>query len=91
MKKFVKLGFAMIIAMAFAFVGCKHSSSEPGITGSQVFIEGRRVEIIPTLWMCDHEVTQAEYTGIMGTNPSYFNDDPATGETQGNRPVETVS
>ncbi|MBP5358313.1 MAG: hypothetical protein J6Y69_03905, partial [Treponema sp.] len=66
MKKFVKLGFAMVIAMAFVFMGCKHSTSEPepapqpivveGITGSNVFIEGRTVEIIPTLWMCDHEV-----------------------------------
>ena len=69
MKKFVKLGFAMMIAMAFAFVGCKHSTSEPepepetnpGIEGSCVFIRGRNITIRPTLWACDHEVTQAEY------------------------------
>ena len=101
MKKFVNLGFAMIIAMAFAFMGCKHSTSEPepvpqpivveGISGSKVFIEGRRVEIIPTLWMCDHEVTQAEYTAIMGANPSYFTGTPAEGETKENRPVDSVS
>ncbi|MBP5358177.1 MAG: formylglycine-generating enzyme family protein [Treponema sp.] len=97
MKKFVKLGFAMVIAMAFVFMGCKHSTSEAapilveGITGSNVFIEGRTVEIIPTLWMCDHEVTQAEYEDIMETNPSSFKNNPAEGEAQENRPVEWVS
>ena len=61
------------------------------IDGSEIFIAGRKVEIIPTLWMCEHEVTQAEYTDVMETNPSYFTDDPAEGETQENRPVEIVS
>ncbi|MBP5358178.1 MAG: SUMF1/EgtB/PvdO family nonheme iron enzyme [Treponema sp.] len=32
-----------------------------GIEGSKVFIPGRRITIIPTLWACDHEVTQEEY------------------------------
>ncbi|MBR3550147.1 MAG: formylglycine-generating enzyme family protein [Treponema sp.] len=42
------------------------ATSEPavvvtgGITGSQVFINGRTVEIWAT-WCCDHEVTQEEY------------------------------
>ena len=46
-------------------------------------------------WMCDHEVTQAEYQEIMGTNPSYFDGsdgkEAAAGETQSERPVEQIS
>lgn len=46
-------------------------------------------------WMCDHEVTQAEYQTVMGTNPSMYNGsdgfEPADGETQSERPVENVS
>ncbi|MBQ1795095.1 MAG: hypothetical protein II110_05385, partial [Treponema sp.] len=53
-----------------------------GITGSSVFIEGRTVTI-PSLWVCDHEVTQAEYQSVMGSNPSYFSGT--------NKPVENVS
>jgi len=60
------------------------------ITGSSVFISGRTITI-PDLLVCDHEVTQAEYQSVMGSNPSYFTDNPANGETQANRPVEMVS
>ena len=59
-----------------------------------VFVAGRSVEI-STFWICDHEVTQAEYQAVMETNPSYFNGssgkEAAAGETQVNRPVEMVS
>ncbi|MBP5695667.1 MAG: formylglycine-generating enzyme family protein [Treponema sp.] len=61
-----------------------------GITGSEVFIAGRSVTI-PSLWACDHEVTQAEYQSVMGSNPSYFSSSPASGERQANRPVDNVS
>ena len=69
---------------------------------SKVFIDGRTVAI-RDLVVCDHEVTQAEYQSVMGTNPSYFDNTPGTfdgvdgiklvtaGETQENRPVEMVS
>ena len=59
-----------------------------------VFVAGRSVAI-STFWICDHEVTQAEYQAVMGTNPSNFNGlsgkEAAAGETQENRPVEKVS
>ncbi|MCR5316847.1 MAG: formylglycine-generating enzyme family protein [Treponema sp.] len=60
------------------------------IEGSEVFIEGRTVNI-PSLWICDHEVTQEEYQAVMGSNPSYFSSSPARGEVQAKRPVECVS
>ena len=48
-----------------------------------VFVEDRSVAI-STFWICDHEVTQAEYQAVMGTNPSNFTGDD-------NLPVEKVS
>ena len=60
------------------------------VTGSKVFISGRTITI-PSLLVCDHEVTQAEYQAVMLSNPSHFKDNPANGETQANRPVERVS
>jgi formylglycine-generating enzyme required for sulfatase activity len=45
--------------------------------------------------MGKYQVTQEQYQAIMGTNPSNFNgstgNEPATGETQGKRPVECVT
>lgn len=58
-----------------------------------VFREGRTVTIAD-FYMCDHEITQAEYETVMGNNPSKFKGEsypPAEGEIQENRPVETVS
>lgn len=50
---------------------------------------------LDAFYMCDHEVTQAEYTAMMGKNknPSKFKGSdnlPADGEVQENRPVENV-
>ncbi len=44
-----------------------------------------------SFYICTHEVTQAEYEAVMGSNPSYFSSNPAEGEVQENRPVENVS
>jgi len=51
------------------------------------------VTISKAFYMCDHEVTQAEYEAVMGegSNPSYFKTGAAEGEVQENRPVEQVS
>lgn len=53
------------------------------------------VTISKAFYMCDHEVTQAEYQAVMGANRNYFDGtserEPVSGETQANRPVEQVS
>jgi formylglycine-generating enzyme required for sulfatase activity len=45
--------------------------------------------------MSKYQVTQEQYVAVMGSNPSHFNGgtgrEPADGEKQGKRPVETVS
>ena len=47
--------------------------------------ETERVVSIPNgFWLCDHEVTQAEYQTVMGSNPASFQGDL-------NRPVEMVA
>lgn len=43
-----------------------------------------QVNLTRGFWMGKYEVTQAEYQAIIGSNPSWFNDDL-------NRPVESVS
>ena len=48
------------------------------ITGSYVFIAGRTVTI-PSLWVCDHEVTQGEYEQYC----SYGGSSPSTGYGKG--------
>ena len=58
------------------------SSVSNAITGSSVFIDGRTVTIWAR-WCSDHEVTQAEYQSVMGSNPSHFSGT--------NKPVEQVS
>ena len=57
---------------------------------SKVFISGRRGTIQPFV-MGQYEVTQQLYSAVMGSNPSYFTSNVATGETQELRPVEQVS
>ena len=42
-------------------------------------------------YMGIHEVTQEQLQAVMGYNPSRFSTNPAPGETQARRPVETVS
>lgn len=100
--KFVSLLFLSLVLLATAIScgggggsddddsGSVASSVSGGITGSQVFIDGRTVTLYAK-WCCDHEVTQGEYKAIMGTNPSSYSSSPASGEIQDNRPVECVS
>lgn len=57
-----------------------------------VFVAGRTVTL-SSFYMCDHEVTQAEYQEVMGTNPSIsaLYGEVATGETLSKLPVEYLN
>ena len=56
-----------------------------------VFPAGRTVTL-SNFYICDHEVTQYEYTVVMNKNPSSYNSTYETpGEESDNRPVENVS
>lgn len=55
-----------------------------------------KVTFTRDIYMCDHEVTQAEWQSVMGNNPSHFqgeeaNKKVADGEVQENRPVESIT
>ena len=80
------------IAIPAGFVRVAGTTSSSAVSGSSVFISGRSLTI-PNLYVCDHEVTQAEYQAVMGTNPSCFQGEsllPESEEVQANRPVENV-
>ena len=47
--------------------------------------------VINAYEIAKHEVTQELYMAVMGSNPSYFKNNPASGEVQEKRPVENVS
>ena len=61
------------------------SANNPGI-----FTNGR-VVTISNFYISDHELTQSEYVAIMENNPSDFKENPADGEKQENRPIDSVS
>ena len=48
-------------------------------------------QVINAYQIAKHEVTQDLYMAVMGANPSYFKNNPASGEVQEKRPVENVS
>jgi len=54
-------------------------------------VSGSMASIPMGFWMGETEVTQEFYQLIMGENPSHFKDNPAPGEVQANRPVDSVS
>ncbi|MCQ2587888.1 MAG: formylglycine-generating enzyme family protein [Treponema sp.] len=93
-----------IISIVLGISGCKKPEVIPPdfvkipagkfLMGSEAGIKQNRpvheVTISNDFYMCDHEVTQAEYQSIMGRNPSNFKAEAAYGEEQSNRPVEKV-
>ncbi|MBO4507310.1 MAG: SUMF1/EgtB/PvdO family nonheme iron enzyme [Spirochaetaceae bacterium] len=90
----------------FALIGNSDTLSAQGfvaVTGatvsglvdqSQVFTTESSFTI-PNLYVCDHEVTQAEFTAVMGFNTSSHDgssgNQTAEGEKQKNRPVDCVN
>ncbi len=72
------------------FVYVSGATVSGAVSGSSVFIEGRTLDI-QYMFVSDHEVTQAEFEAVMGTNPSHFSSATADGEVQANRPVEYVN
>ena len=76
----------------FVFVegGTVIGSSDYNRDYTGVFPAGRTVTL-SSFYICDHEVTQKEYTEVIGINPSYYTSNPVSGETQEKRPVEQVS
>ena len=50
-----------------------------------------KVTLTKAFEICKHEVTQQEYQGIMGSNPSSFSTNPADEEEQNLLPVEYVN
>jgi len=51
----------------------------------------REVTLTRGFFMGVHSVTQEQFYAVMGANPSSFSSNPAEGEVQGRRPVETVN
>lgn len=83
------------------------AASAAGSSGDMVLIQGGTFKMgsnngddnekpvhsvtVASFRICKYQVTQYDWTKIMGENPSRFKDNPANGEKQGLRPVESVS
>ena len=65
------------------------------IPSGSVAMSNTYTAILSPFQIGKYEITQAQYETVMGINPSYFNGDcglePATGEVQERRPVDSVS
>lgn len=84
-----------VVVVPEGFVDFGIPSSGKTFTMGQSGIDSttpHNVTLTRNFWMCDHEVTQAEYTAVMGmgNNPSNFTESPAAGEQQTERPVENL-
>ena len=76
-----------------SMVYVKGTTTTTTITGSTDF--GTAGKTIGNLYVCAHEVTQAEFKAVIGGNSSNFDGttgkEVAAGEIQNNRPVERVT
>ena len=63
-------------------------TNEPGRWNDET---QHQVTLTNGFYMGKYEVTQELYEAVTGTNPSSFSSNPAAGEIQGKRPVETVT
>lgn len=74
--------------------GVSINGDETWTPESKVFVSGRKLKIT-SFFMCDHEVTRAEYKAVIGSDPStakaYDKDgNELTGDAVGNNPVGFV-
>jgi len=81
---------AVNIEMVYVPSGSFEMGKELGTAGSGDNTPVHTVTLTG-FYMGKYQVTQAQYQAVMGTNPSYFSSNPASGDVQGNRPVEQVS
>ena len=79
-----------------ALSGSELSLNLVRVEGGSCTLNGQNVTL-SSFWISPYEVTQAEFKSIMtgntngiASNPSYFPDNPAAGEVQERRPVDTV-
>jgi formylglycine-generating enzyme required for sulfatase activity len=73
-RKFAEMEFVWIPAGRFTMGGADGASGD----------QGHRVDISRGFWMGKSEVTQAQWTAVMGDNPAQFS------RNGGNKPVENV-
>ncbi|UTD03489.1 SUMF1/EgtB/PvdO family nonheme iron enzyme [Treponema socranskii subsp. buccale] len=65
---------------------------ENGTVGSNDVDDNHEHTIsLSTYYIADTEVTQELYQAVMGDNPSFYNDNPLSGDVQEKRPVENVT
>ncbi|MBO4508300.1 MAG: SUMF1/EgtB/PvdO family nonheme iron enzyme [Spirochaetaceae bacterium] len=76
-------GFRVVRSVSDGFVLVAGGTFEMGSNSRNSAEKPVHEVTVSSFYMSDHEVTQAEYKAIMGTNPSYFSGD--------DKPVEKVS
>ena len=83
-----KVSYTVEVSSFIKIAGTTISGTETwNPTSSYVFISGRSLEI-PSFYICDHEVTQAEYLKVMGKCPEKMATTTGTAE---NNPVTNVN
>ena len=75
--------------MVYVPGGSFQMGKELGTAGSDAYPV--HTVTLSSFYIGKYPVTQAQYQAVIGTNPSHFSSSPASGEVQGNRPVEGVS
>ena len=91
----ISLGFRVVLARpkldpALNMVAIAPGTFQMGSTaGNSNEQPVHQVTLSAPFWMGKHEVTQAQYQAVVGSNPSYFQGASAPNAPQ--RPVETVS
>jgi formylglycine-generating enzyme required for sulfatase activity/uncharacterized protein YjdB len=80
----------ILVEMVYVPSGSFQMGKELGTDGSGDITPVHTVTL-SSFYIGKYEVTQAQYQAVMGINPSSFSSNPASGEVQENRPVESVS